>query len=115
MGKRFVTVNIARDDGSVSRYHVEHQEHLTVFSILDRIYSDLDRTIAYRHFCCKNGGCMSCLIKVNGRTVQACKHVVEAGTELWLEAANKERAIRDLVIELGQENARAVPKRTVEV
>ena len=114
MSEHFVIVNIVRDDGSISRYSVEFEYHLTVARILDLIYRGQDRTVAYRHFCCKTGECMSCLVKVNGTNVQACKYVVEPGAELRLEAVNKDRAIRDLAMNFGSQGASAIPVKIME-
>lgn len=115
MEEQFVNVNIVRDGASTSRYRVKYENHLTVTRILDQIYLGQDRSVAYRHFCCKTGVCMSCLVKVNGKNVQGCKYVVEPGAELWLEAANEGRAIRDLVIDFGSVGSRATPLRAVEI
>ncbi len=115
MQGRFVSVSIVRDDGSLSSYRVEHEEYLTVARILNKIYVDQDRTVAYRHFCCNIARCMACLVKVNGKNVQGCKHVVEPGAELRLEAADGGRAISDLVMDFGSKAPKPDPLRTIEV
>ena len=115
MQEQIVSVSIVRDDGSVSRYEVEYEDYLTITRILNKIYVEQDRTVGYRHFCCNIGRCSSCLVKVNGRNVQGCKHVVEPGAELRLEAADQGGAISDLVVDSGSEWPKANPVRTIEV
>lgn len=115
MNERFVNVHIVRGDGEVSNYRVEFEDHLTVKRVLDRIYLAQDRTVAYRHFCCNTGNCMSCLVKVNGKNVQGCKYVVEAGADLRLEVADEGRALRDLTTDFSREGSRAIPKKRIEI
>jgi succinate dehydrogenase/fumarate reductase-like Fe-S protein len=110
-----VTVEIARDDGAMERYQVEYDDHLTILRILNKIYLNQDRSLAYRHFCCNLARCASCLVKVNGETVYACKHTVEPGGRVRLEAAGGGRRIRDLVIAFGAPRSAATLVRSLEI
>lgn len=113
--ERAIIVNIKRSTGDIARYQIDFEPHLTVKRLLDRIYAVHDRTLAYRHFCCNNGKCMSCLVQVNDKVVQACKHVLEAGAEISLDAAKGERIIKDLVIDFGGCERRAIPTATINI
>lgn len=115
MSGQHVGVSIARDDGLVERYQVEYEDNLTVFRVLNKIYQFQDRTIGYRHFCCKIGKCTSCLVRVNGKVVQGCKELVAPGSDLRLEAADADRVIRDLAIDFEKEPPRNQPVRSIEL
>lgn len=113
--EQFVTVNIVRGNGELTRYQVDYEEHLTVARILSKIYLGQDRTIAYRHFSCNVARCASCLVKIDGKNVHACRHVVESGADVRLEASDVGRPIRDLVTDFGASRSGARLLRTVEV
>ncbi len=115
MSNETVTVDIARDDGILARYQVEYEDHLTILRILQKIYANQDRSLAYRHFCCNIGRCVSCLIKVDGKTVQACDHTVAPGASIRLAAADGGRPIRDLVVAIGTSRSEAALIRSIEV
>lgn len=110
-----VTVHIRREDGRDSRHVIEYEDHLTIARILSKIYLDEDRTLAHRHYCCNIGRCASCLVKLDGKNVQACNHIVAAGVEVRLESADGSRTIRDLVVDFGSTVSRATPTRSVEI
>ena len=115
MNAQHVAVSLVRSDGSTQRYQVEYEDNLTVFRLLNKIYQSQDRTIGYRHFCCKLGRCTSCLVRVNGKVVQGCKELVAPGSDLRLEAADGDRVIRDLAIDFEKEPPRNQPVRSVEL
>lgn len=81
---------------------VSHQE--LMMDVLDKIKWKKDGSFTYRRSC-RHGICGSCAIKVNGKSVIACKENVFAladmfGTdELLIEPSRKERAIKDLVVD----------------
>ncbi len=74
-----------------------------VLDVLNRIKWEHDGSFSYRRSC-RHGICGSCAVKVNGRATLACKDrvgdLVEIfGEELTIEPQNKERAIKDMVID----------------
>jgi succinate dehydrogenase / fumarate reductase, iron-sulfur subunit len=75
---------------------VVETERWTAMDVLDYISRHLDGSLAYlSHSVCRQGVCGRCTVKVNGKAVLACAHVVE-GRELVLEPAGTPVA-RDLV------------------
>ncbi len=115
MSYETVTVDITRDNGVIDRHQIVYEDHLTILRILNKIYLDQDRSVAYRHFCCNLARCVSCLVKVDGKTVHACNHTVEPGSSVRLEAAEGGRAIRDLVVAFGPARSEAKLVRSIEV
>ncbi len=95
---RKVKVKILR--GNVfQEYTVEAEEGMSVMDLLERIYDELDNTLAFfRHEACHQEACGKCLVKVNGRVCLACGREVKED-ELCLEPYN-DRVIRDLVCEV---------------
>lgn len=78
------------------KYHLPFDPGLTVLDVLKRIYADQDPTLAFRHSCgCSY--CGVCAIRMNGRSVLACKTLMEP--YMKLEPLNPSRVIRDLVTE----------------
>lgn len=81
---------------------VAHQE--VMMDVLDKIKWKKDGSFTYRRSC-RHGICGSCAIKVNGKSIIACKENVFAladmfnSDELLIEPSRKERAIKDLVID----------------
>ncbi|MCL5958526.1 MAG: 2Fe-2S iron-sulfur cluster-binding protein [Chloroflexi bacterium] len=115
MSEQNVKVSVVRSDGSALQCQVEYEENLTVSRILEKIYLSRDRSLGYRHFCCKIGRCLSCLVQVNGKVVQACKETVAPGADIRLGAADAEKLIRDLAIDFEREAPRLQPVRSVEL
>ena len=75
-------------------------ETMTVMTILDYIYQNLDHSLAYyRHSSCCQAACGRCRVKLNGAIVLACaKEILPDTQEIVLTPAG-ERVVRDLVIE----------------
>ena len=74
-----------------------------MLDVLNRIKSEHDSSLTYRRSC-RHGICGSCGIKVNNRATLACKErvfdMVELfGTYLTIEPQNKQRVIKDMVID----------------
>jgi len=84
-------------------YTVTIESHETMLDVLDKIKWSKDGSFSYRRSC-RHGICGSCGIKVNGKSIIACKEnafELEAlfGEELVIEPQNKSRAIKDLIID----------------
>ncbi len=84
-----------------SSYDVFQKEPLTVLALINHIYENIDRTLAFRNFNCYRGICMACLLKVNGRKVRGCTEVVNPGESITIEPAPGAPIIRDLVVDFG--------------
>ena len=82
-------------------YEVPMDENLTVLFILKQIYSDIDQTLAFRENLCYKGGCMQCLMNINGSAAKACSTLIEPGSEILVEPFFKAAVVRDLVVDFG--------------
>jgi len=96
-------LKIKRFDGDRSyfeEFEVEVRDDETVLEVLDKI-NRVKRNIAYRSFC-RSSICGTCAIRLNQRSVLACKtkvkDLVQDG-ELVIEPLNKLKVIRDLVVD----------------
>ena len=82
-------------------YEVEVKEDETILELLDRIRDSKDRSLTYRSFC-RSSICGTCAIKVNNKTILACKSKVKdfvENNELVIEPVDKAKIIKDLVVE----------------
>ena len=82
-------------------YDVPMDENLTVLYILKKIYSDIDQTLAFRENLCYKGGCLQCLMNINGKTAKACSTLIEPGSDVLVEPAAGHAVVRDLVVDFG--------------
>jgi succinate dehydrogenase / fumarate reductase iron-sulfur subunit/fumarate reductase iron-sulfur subunit len=79
-------------------FETEYKEDETVLELLDRI-KNIDRSVTYRSFC-RSSICGTCTVKVNDRTVLACKTKVKdflEHDEIIIEPADRMKVIKDLV------------------
>jgi succinate dehydrogenase / fumarate reductase iron-sulfur subunit len=85
-------------------YKLEVNKDELVLDILNRIKWEHDGSFSYRRSC-RHGICGSCAIKVNGKSVLACKdnmfEVAElfGSDELVIEPQNKGKAVKDMIVE----------------
>ena len=80
-------------------YDIEIKDE-TILELLDRVRNK-DRSLTYRSFC-RSSICGTCAIKVNGKTVLACKSKVKdfiKDNELIIEPVNRAKVIKDLVVD----------------
>jgi len=69
--------------------------------LLDRIRDNKDRSLTYRSFC-RSSICGTCTIKVNDKTILACKNKVKdliQNNELIIEPVDRVKVIKDLVVD----------------
>ena len=84
-------------------YTIEVSKDELVLDILNRIKWDLDGSLSYRRSC-RHGICGACAVKVNNKSIIACKenvfslHDIFDGGTLIIDPSNKNRAIKDLII-----------------
>lgn len=86
-------------------YEMEVGKDELVLDLLNRIKWEHDGSFSYRRSC-RHGICGTCAIKVNGKTVLACKENAQGltkifGNELVVEPLNQKRAIKDMIIDKG--------------
>ena len=85
-------------------YELDVNEHELMLDVLDKIKWTKDGSFSYRRSC-RHGICGSCAIKVNGKSIIACKdNVFELADlfetdELTIEPSRKERAIKDMIVD----------------
>ncbi len=84
-------------------YTLEVIQSELVLDILNRIKWEKDGSFSYRRSC-RHGICGACAVKVNSRSIIACKtNVLELanlfGDELIIEPSNISKAIKDLIID----------------
>ncbi len=89
------------EEPTFSTYEVFQEEPRTVLSLINYVYENMDRTLAFRNFNCYRGICMACLLKVNGRKVRGCTELIRPGESVTLEPAPGAPIIRDLVVDFG--------------
>jgi len=82
-------------------YEVPMDENLTVLYILKKIYTEIDQTLAFRENLCYKGGCLQCLMTINGSPAKACSTLIEPGAEILVEPYLKAAVVRDLVADFG--------------
>ncbi len=93
--KRFKNQKVWFDE-----FNVDFKEDETILELLDRI-NRKKRDIAYRSFC-RSSICGTCTVKVNDKTVLACKAKVKdliQNEELIIEPVDRSKVIRDLVVD----------------
>jgi len=93
--KRFLNNN-----SFYQEYDIEYKDDETILELLDRVRNN-DRTLTYRSFC-RSSICGTCTIKVNNKTILACKTKVKdfiENNELIIEPVNRVKVIKDLVVD----------------
>ena len=81
-------------------FDVDFKEDETILELLDRV-RNRDRSLTYRSFC-RSSICGTCAIKVNNKTVLACKSKVIdfiENNELIIEPVDRAKVIKDLVVD----------------
>ena len=81
-------------------FEVPYTERMSVLGVLTYIYENLDRSLAF-YQSCRMGRCVGCLVRMNGKTVLACRtHAVK---EMTLEPPARTPVVRDLLTRSGKE------------
>ena len=81
-------------------FDVEYKNDETILELLDKIKA-IDRSVTYRSFC-RSSICGTCAIKVNNKTILACKSKVKdfvENDELIIEPLDRVKLIKDLVVD----------------
>jgi succinate dehydrogenase/fumarate reductase iron-sulfur protein len=76
-------------------YEFDYSKGMTVLDILNLIREKYDPTLSYS-YCCRNGHCGLCGIKVNNKEVLSCKHPAETNMEIM--PLGNLMVLKDLVI-----------------
>jgi succinate dehydrogenase/fumarate reductase iron-sulfur protein len=93
--KRFLNGGIRFDS-----FEVDLKKGESVLELLERV-KNIDRSVTYRSFC-RSSICGTCAVKVNDKTVLACKTKVEdiiEHNEIIIEPVDRSRVIKDLVVD----------------
>jgi fumarate reductase iron-sulfur subunit len=87
---------------SYRTYEVPIEEKTTVLQVLNSIYEDLDRTLAFRRYCCGYKFCNSCRMTINNKSALACHTFVDPEDEITVGPSSDYPVIRDLVVDFGK-------------
>jgi len=82
-------------------FEINLKEDETILEVLDKIRDYKDRSLSYRSFC-RSSICGTCAVKVNDKTVLACKTKAKdlvQNNELIIEPVDRSRVIKDLVVD----------------
>ena len=96
-------------------YSLPWTEGLTLLAAIRKIYTDTDRTLAFRNYYCGRGLCSGCRVTVNGTAVKACHVVLEPGSVYTVDPLKGYPVIRDLVVDFGIRRVPAFGKGQIEV
>ena len=84
-------------------YGLEARRDATLLDCLEQIKDELDGTLAFRRSC-REGICGSCAVRIDGRTVLACRtpaaELVAGGTVPTIAPIGNLPLVRDLVVEM---------------
>jgi len=103
--EEIIRVSILRENPAsgkapgVQIYEVEANREMTILEILQKIYQQLDPTLAYRRYRCGRRICRSCEVKLDGKIVRGCATLLSPGKAYLVEPARPSSLIRDLVFE----------------
>lgn len=84
-------------------FTVPFKEGITVQGVLRYIYKNIDSTLAFRDYNCFLGVCSACVVRVNGKTVRACKTSLVKDANILIEPP-KGKVIRDLVSDFSKKD-----------
>lgn len=97
-----VTVRRQRPGGKpfCEAYKVPRAVMLRLTDVLEYIYQNVDPTLGFRRYLCRDGMCAGCLIRVNGQNRLACLTPVEGlDTPILLEPVPGHPVVKDLIVE----------------
>jgi len=85
-------------------YELEARRDATLLDCLEQIKDELDGTLAFRRSC-REGICGSCAVRIDGRTVLACRtpaaEIVAGSPVPTISPIGNLPLVRDLVVEMG--------------
>ena len=84
-------------------YAVPAAAPLTALEVLDYVYANLDRHLAYRTYYCLKGVCLSCLVRIDGKGAKGCERLLHPGKSYTIDPIHGYPLIRDLVVDFGTE------------
>ena len=83
-------------EGKYEEYEIPAGDRMSVFSLLDYIYENYDRSLAY-YKSCRIGRCSGCIVEIDGKNKLACSTLAKDGMKIG--PAKGHEIIRDLVTE----------------
>ncbi len=90
-------------------YSIPFERERTILDALYYIYRTLDGTLAFRGSCFAGGWCNVCAVKVNGRSLLACKHFMEK--DMTVEPLPGYPVLRDLIVDYSVKRSGGMPKQ----
>lgn len=81
--------------GHFETFEVPYEKRMSILTLLQYIYREMDPSLAFRNYTCGRGICNSCRVNLNGKTIKACNTLLRPGDHLVLRPYNA-RVLRDL-------------------
>jgi len=101
---KILRFNPMRDEGSrwqMYKVPIETKEKVSVLSLLQYIYENLDPSLTFLGPC-EKGLCGMCSVVVNGKVGLACKALVNS--DVTIEPLKGKKIISDLVVDRSKNN-----------
>lgn len=97
---RTIRAEIARTDASrETEFDVDARDPVTVLDLLARIQRAHDASLGFR-YSCRVGMCGTCAVRVNGRSVLACRSVIAPGEDrVRIAPLAGLPVVRDLIVD----------------
>jgi succinate dehydrogenase/fumarate reductase-like Fe-S protein len=89
------TIFVSRDE-EPCRYRVKGWTGMTALEALIEVYRACAPDLGFR-YSCKTGRCLSCLVRMNGRSVVSCREPLVDGA--LIEPLANRQIIRDLAVD----------------
>jgi succinate dehydrogenase/fumarate reductase-like Fe-S protein len=107
MNDKTIQLKIFRCDPQEDRapvyktYEVPWEDGLLLLTAVKYIRDNMDDTLSFRDYCCGCSWCMSCMMTVDGKSVQSCSRPLKPGEKLLVEPLKGFPVIKDLVVDFG--------------
>jgi succinate dehydrogenase/fumarate reductase-like Fe-S protein len=86
--------------GKLMEYEITEESGMSIMDVLDYVYFNLDSSLSYfSHSRCKRGICSRCAVKLNGKNTISCQTPLPENGEVIIEPINKNKVLKDLIVE----------------
>lgn len=84
-------------------YTIDRSGMIRVSDLLEYIYQNLDRNLAFRKISmCRFGVCSGCRVRINGHPKLSCLTPLDNATEFVIEPVAGYQIVRDLVVDFSK-------------
>jgi succinate dehydrogenase/fumarate reductase-like Fe-S protein len=114
---RIFKFNPLRDKSSrFDVYTIDRIGMIRASDLLDYVYENFDRNLAYRRHLCRFGVCSACRVRVNGHPCLPCLTALNESARYVIEPVAGYQIVRDLVVDyskpLKEQVTRVGPRAT---